>query len=180
MDGVEACTQRLKVLKVQAGGLRKVNPHDCLIRAQADGDEASSQEILCTIKQEEQKSIWRRISQVTNKPSLGAIPLVQKMGDGKVINIMETEEMNKEIQVVMEHQFDLSMSTPITMSSLCSKPGFLSDTDFAISLLQGEVHVPDDVDNVTTMVNEEIICLFTTLQDGHAAITLREGQFWYY
>ncbi len=105
---------------------------------------------------------------------------MQKLEDGKVIDIMETEEMNKEIQVVMKQWFDLSMSPPITMSSLCSKLGFLSDTDFAISLLKGEVHIPDDVDDVTMTVIEEIIHLFTTLQDNHAAITLGEDQFWYY
>ncbi len=53
-----------------------------------------------------------------DKPSLGAIPLVQKMENGEVIDIMETEEMNKEIQEVTEKRYDLSMSTPITMSLL--------------------------------------------------------------
>jgi hypothetical protein len=79
------------------------------------------------------------------------------MEDGEVVDITETEEMNKEIQDVTEKQFDLSMSAPIMMSLLCAKLGFLSDTDFATSLLWGEVHTPEDVDDATTMVIEEII-----------------------
>ncbi len=78
------------------------------------------------------------------------------MEDGEVIDITETEEMNKELQDVTEKRFDLSMRAPITMLSLCKKLGFLSNTDFAISLLQGDIHIPDDIDNVTMTVIEEI------------------------
>jgi hypothetical protein len=106
--------------------------------------------------------------------------LVLKIENREVINITETKEMNKEIQEVTEKRFDLSMSTPITMSSLQEKLGFLSDTNFATSLLHGNVHIPDDVDNVTTMVIEEIIRLFKTLQEDHAEMTLGESKFWYY
>jgi hypothetical protein len=76
LDGVEACTRRLKVLKAQSGGLRKLHLRDCLIKAQEDGDKARSKGILCTIKREEQKSVWQRINRAIDDPSLGAIPLV--------------------------------------------------------------------------------------------------------
>jgi hypothetical protein len=177
---MEACTRRLKVLKAQSGGLRKVHLRDCLIKAQEDGDEARCKGILRTIKWEEQKSIWQRINQAMDKPSLGAIPLAQKMENREVIDITETEEMNKEIQEVTEKRFDLSMSAPITMSLLKEKLGFLSNTNFATSLPHGNVHIPDDVDNVTTMVIEEIIRLFKTLQEDHAEMTLGESEFQYY
>jgi hypothetical protein len=135
LDGVEACTRRLKVLKAQLGGLRKVHLRDCLIKAQEDGDKAKSQGILCTIKREEQKSIWRRIDQAINEPSLGVIPLVQNMEDGEVINITETEEMNKEIQEVTEKRFDLSMSAlllqcPHSAKNLVSYPTLILPSAF--------------------------------------------------
>jgi hypothetical protein len=97
-----------------------------------------------------------------------------------VIDITETEEINKEIQDVTEKRFDLSMSAPTTMSLLCEKLGFLSNTNFAISLLQGNVHIPDDVDNITTTVIEEIIRLFQMFQEDNAKINLGESEFWYY
>ena len=68
--------------------------------------------------------------------------------------------MNKETQTVMEQWFNLSMSTLITMSSLRSRLGFLLDTDFATSLLAGDVHIPWDVDDVTAMIIGKVICLF--------------------
>jgi hypothetical protein len=103
--------------------------------------------------------------------------LVHKMEDGAVIDITDTEEMNREIQEVTERRFNLSMSAPITMSLLRTKLGFLSDTNFATSLLCGDVHIPDDVDDVTTTVIEEIIRLFSTFQEDHAEISLGESNF---
>jgi hypothetical protein len=99
------------------------------------------------------------------------------MEDGAVMDITDTEEMNREIQEVTERRFDLSMSTPITISSLRTKLGFLSDTDFATSLLCGDVHIPDDVDDVTMTVIEKIIWLFGTFQEDHAEISLGESNF---
>jgi hypothetical protein len=72
------------------------------------------------------------------------------------------------------------MSTPITMSSLREKLGFLSDTKFANNLLSGNVDIPDDVDDVTAMILREICCLFQTLQSNQREITLGEEQFRYY
>ncbi len=50
LDGMEACKRRLKVLKAQLRGLRKVHLWDCLIKAKEDGDEAMCNGILRTIK----------------------------------------------------------------------------------------------------------------------------------
>ena len=88
--------------------------------------------------------------------------------------------MNAEIQEVTERRFDLSMSAPITMTSLRERLGFLSDTDFAIQMLRGEVHIPPDVDASTTLVLEEIIRLFCTLHEGHSKIILDAEEFRYY
>ncbi len=73
-----------------------------------------------------------------------------------MVDITTTDEMNREIQNVTEKWFDLSMSAPITMSSLRTRLGFLSDTDFANILLAGDVHIPWDVDDVTATVLDKI------------------------
>ncbi len=119
------------------------------------------------IEHKEQKSIWKRINRATDNPRLGAIPLVQRMEGTEVVDIVETKEMNAEIQRVMEQRFDLSMSASITMSSLREKLGFLSDIKFATNLLSGNVKIPDDVDNVTAMILREMIHLFQTLHSEH-------------
>jgi hypothetical protein len=98
----------------------------------------------------------------------------------QVVDIYETEAINLEIQVTTEQRFDLSMSAPITMTSLRDRLEFLSDTEFTMQMLRGEVHIPSDVDATTTLVLEEIIQLFNTLQDGHIEIRLGAEDFKYY
>jgi hypothetical protein len=161
-------------------GLRKVHLRDSYIRAQAAGDKTKCRDILRIIGREEQKSMWRRINRALDKPSLGAIPFVQQTEDGQVVDITGTKEMYKEIQTVTEKRFDLSMSAPTTIASLRSHLGFLSDTDFANSLLAGDVHIPWDVDNVTATVLSEVIRLFGLLREGHSKIDLTADQFRYY
>jgi hypothetical protein len=83
------------------------------------------------------------------------MPFVQKIKQGEVVDIYKTDAMNLEIQTTMEQQFDLSMSTPITMTSLRDRLGFLSDTKFAMQMLRGELHIPLDIDVTTTLVLED-------------------------
>jgi hypothetical protein len=156
LDGAEACRHQLCALKGQAGGLRQVHLQDCLIRATDAKNNTKQRGILRTIEREERKSMWRQTNRALDNPSLGAIPFVQRMEGGRVVDVMETTTMNTEIQVVTERWFDLLMSAPITVSLLWEKIGFLSDTDFAWSLLNGEVHMPPYVNNITTIIIEEI------------------------
>jgi hypothetical protein len=170
----------MKILKNQAGGLRRVHLRDCLIRAKEAGDEIHCTGILQTINWEENKSIWWRINRAIDNPSLGAVPFIQWMEHGQVVDIYEAEEMNCEIQVTTERRFDLFRSAPITMTSLRERLGFLSDTEFAQSMVRGEVHIPADVDDTTTIVIEEIIWLFQSLHEGHVEISLGADEFRYY
>jgi hypothetical protein len=180
LDVMEVCSCKLKGLQTHTHGLRKVHLRNCLIQAHNSGNKERYKGILRTIEREEQKSIWKQINRATDDPRLGAIPLVQWMEGTEVVDIVETEEMNAEIQRVTEQRFDLSMSASITMSSLQEKVGFLSGTKFATNLLSGNVEIPDNIDNVTGMILREIIHLFQTLHSEHQEITLGEEQFRYY
>jgi hypothetical protein len=102
------------------------------------------------------------------------------MEQGEVVDIYETDAMNLEIQTMTEQQLDLSMSAPITMTSLQDRLGFLSDTEFTMQMLRGEFHIPLDIDTTTTLVLEDIVHLFGTLQDSHTEITLGAEDFQYY
>ncbi len=116
-------------------GLWKVHLRDSYIRAQESGNDSKCKDILRIIGREEQKSMWRRINRAIDKPSLGAIPFVQRLENGLMVNVTAMDEMNREIQTVTEKRFNLSMSAPIKMSSLRERLGFLSNTDFANNLL---------------------------------------------
>ena len=179
-DGVEACERRLQLSKGQSVGLREVHLHDSYVRAQVAGDETKCRDILCIIGCEEQKSMWCWINRALDKPSLGAIPFVQPTEDGLVVDITDSDEMNREIQTVTEKQFDFLMSAPITMSSRCSHLGFLSDMDFANSLLAGDVHIPWDVDYAAATILDKIIWLFGLLWEGHSKTNLTASHFRHY
>ena len=120
------------------------------------------------------------LNHLSVQPSLGAIPFVQRIENGLVVDITATYEMNREIQNVTEKRFDLSMSAPITMSLLRTRLGFLSDTDFANSLLAGDVHISWDVDDVTATILDEIIPLFSILREGHDVVDVTADHFRYY
>jgi hypothetical protein len=47
-------------------------------------------------------------------------------------------------------------------------------------MLRGEVHIPADVDDTTTIVIEEIIRLFQSLHKGHVKISLGADEIRYY
>ncbi len=102
------------------------------------------------------------------------------MEEGKVVDILDTDKMNQESQFVMEQTFDLSKSTPITMYSLRARLGFCSNTEFAVSLLAGEVHIRWFINDVTAMILREIICLFEQLREGYGVVTLGVEQFQFY
>jgi hypothetical protein len=121
-----------------------------------EDEEDKCKGILHTIEKEEQKSIWRQINRAIDTPLHGTMPFVQRMEQGEVVDIYETEAMNLEIQVMTEQRFDLSMSAPITMTLLCDRLGILSDSEFAMQMLRGEVHIPPDVDTTNTLVLKEI------------------------
>jgi hypothetical protein len=78
-------------------GLRKVHLCNSYVRVQAAGDETKCRDILRIIGREEQKSMWRRINRAFDKPSLGAILFIQQTEDGLVVDITDTDEMNREI-----------------------------------------------------------------------------------
>jgi hypothetical protein len=158
-------------------GLPKVHLRDSYIRAQESGDDSKCKDILRIIGREEQKSMWWSINRDIDKPSLGAIPFVQRLENGLVVNITATDEINREFQTVTEKRFDLSMSAPITMSSLRTRLGFLSDADFANSLLTGDVHIPWDVDDVTATVLDKIIRLFGLLREGRGVVDITADHF---
>jgi hypothetical protein len=73
------------------------------------------------------------------------------------------------VQVIQEEtecRFHLAHSTGITTSSLAKKLGYLSDTDIARQILDGTYDIPDDVDDATALVLEEIARIGLTLQSG--------------
>lgn len=165
MEGVKACKANLHRLKMSAKALRKVHLRDCLIRAEDMEDKEKFKGILRVIECEENRATWRAIKRVADPPRLGAITKVQREGENGIEDITNMEEMCEEIQSVTERRFELAESAPATDSSLRTSVGFLADTEFAYRLVSGLEPIPDDVDEFTKIVIEEMQRLWSA--EGH-------------
>ena len=78
--------------------------------------------------------------------------MVQRRVAGKIEEVHTKDKMVAKIQMVTEKWFNLVHSAPITMSPLAEKLGYLSDTQFAMDLLDGRVDIPKDVPATTALV----------------------------
>ncbi len=102
------------------------------------------------------------------------------MEGDSVVDILKALAMNKEIQKVMEKQFDLAQSMPATSSSLRNLIGYNADTTFAKDLLQRKVSVPPDVDRITAELIEEMCCLWAHLRLSHGPVEITPTIYKYY
>ena len=126
--------------------------------------------------------MWYVINKATDDPRLGATSRVQKVVDGVTMELTEKEAMNTEIQQVTEKRFLLAHSANVTGTSLVEKLGYLSDTEFAEEFLSGNTPVPDDVDDTTTMVLNEIARLGLEMRTSKGTeFVITAAQFkWYW
>jgi hypothetical protein len=147
---------QLKEHESVAKNLRRVHLHNRYKLASNLKDSHKKQEIMQVIWQEEQKDDWNWIQCATGEPRLGATPKVQRIENGEVIDIVIASEMNREVQIVTEQQFDLAKSAPIQLSSLRGSLGFCLATDFSLQLLQGKSNIPTDADETMTLLIWEI------------------------
>ena len=88
--------------------------------------------------------------------------------------------MNKEIQKVMEKQFDLAQSMPATSSSLRNLIGYNADTTFAKDLLQHKFFILSDMDTITVELIEEMRCLWARLRLSHGPVEITPAIYKYY
>ena len=105
------------------------------------------------------------INKATDYPRLGATNCFQKMVDGQIVDLTKKEAMNTEIQDVNEKIFLLAHSTNVTTSSLAETLGYLSDTEISNELLSGGMNVPEDLDDMTTLVLDDICRLGMELRN---------------
>ena len=90
--------------------------------------------------------------------------------------------MVKCIQEETEYRSQLAHSAPITQTTLAKKLGFLSDTEIAAQLLDGTFEIPDEVDDATEVLLNEIARLGIQLVNGKGDkfIVTPEDFRWYW
>ncbi len=106
---------------------------------------------------------------------MGATPKVQEYVGGKLVNVLEATEMNREIQLKMEMRFNLAHSAATTRSSLQQLVRYCINTKFAKDLLQDFAHIPSGVDNATSCLICKFQHLFKQLKHTHKPVEILPG-----
>ncbi len=143
-------------------------------------DSRKKLEIMQVIQWEEQKDNWKWIQCATGEPRLGATLKVQSIENGEVTDIVIASEMNREVQIMTEQQFDLAKSAPIQLPSLRDSLGFCLATDFSLQLLQGKSNIPRYLDKTTALLIQEIQHLWELLHDSHRPTNITPDIYNYY
>ena len=178
LDGIKYCRMKLKELRQVAKPLRHEHLKQCYVEASHLEDKKRMAGIKLKMRREEQRGSWWKINAVTDDPKTGAINRVDREERGKIVAVRDKEGMEREIQAVTELRFDLAHSAPVTLSSLSTKLGYLSDTEFAAELLGGRAKIPADVDARTALVLKEICRLGMRLRtDDGEEITVSPDDF---
>ena len=177
-EGKRYCRMRMREFKKDSPWMRKQLLEARKQIARAEGRQDDCAGIARVQQREKNVSTWIPINRAVDDPRLGAIRQIHKKEGGRMITVRDKEGMEREIQTVGEHRFDLAHSAPISMSSLIEKMGYLSDTEFARAFLKGEEEVPADVDGKTTLILEEIARLGMSLEPfGEERLELTPEKF---
>ena len=81
---------------------------------------------------------------------------VERVVDGVKETYVAKEDMEQAIQTETEYRFQLAHSAKIHSSSLAYQLGYLSDTEVAKQILEGTYEIPDDIDDATALILDEI------------------------
>ena len=81
------------------------------------------------------------------------------------------------IQQESECRFHLAHSARITKSSLAYQLGYLSDTEIAREILEGTYDIPNDVDETTELILDEISRPGMRIQVGDEVIEISKEDF---
>ena len=177
MDGALACRKRMRNLEKEAITLRSEYLNERLLLADRKGDVKKKKAIQQIRVNEKSKLEWTRIKYAIGKPHMGAVTKVQKIVNGEIVNITNVEDMNREIQEASRERFTLAYQAPIQQSSIKDRTGSCSETNYARQLLTREVKIPQDMDEATNSLIEEMADLWTNMCDRHVTPVITEYNY---
>ena len=76
-----------------------------------------------------------------------------------------------------EYRFQLANNAPISKTLLLERLGYLVDTELAAQIVEGKFEAPDELDDATCLILEEIGRLGVQLTNGEVTITITKEEF---
>ena len=114
--------------------------------------------------------MWYFINRSQKDPRSGAFHFVQRVVDDVVEESTCQEETEDFIFGEAEMRFQLAMEAPISSSKLIEQLGYLGDSDVVQQLVEGCYDIPEELDDATTLILEEIARVSVKLTNGEIEI----------
>ena len=103
---------------------------------------------------------------------------VQKMTADVLVKESTTQEETEEmIFEETEYRFQLAIDAPISSTDLLSKLGNLTDTEIAQQIIEGTFDIPEEIDEATAEILEEIGSMGIKMTNGSVSIMISPKEF---
>ena len=133
------------------------------------------------MEQEGQKKMWYFINRSQKDPRSKAVHIVQRVSaeDGTIEDSTTKEDTEDFIFAENEYRFQLANDAPISSTKLIEQLGYLADSDIAQQIVEGSFEIPDELDDATALILEEIGRIGVQLSNGEVTIEITAEEFQY-
>ena len=184
---LEACEEgfayargRKRDLRSSAPARRQTHLQDLLMDAEAKGDAERATKVRGVIKREGDKKMWYCINRSQKDPRGGATIIVQKQSEDGLVESATKDETEGLLFEEIEYRFELAKEAPINSTMLLEQLGCLADSEIAQQIVEGMYGIPEEVDDKTALLLEEIGRVGVQLRSGDVVITVTPEDFQYY
>ena len=174
------CCARKRLLQGGALFLRWTHLRNCLIEAHAKRDKKRARQIKEKMEREASGKMWYWINRSQKDRRCGSFHTVQRVVNGVVEESQTREETERFIFDETEVRIHLATDAPISSTKLIEQLGYLGDSEIAQQIVEGRFEVPDEVDDATALVLEEIGRIGIQLSNGDVSIDITPEEFQYF
>ena len=118
------------------------------------------------------------INRSPKDPRSGAAYTVQRVTKNRdTEDSIYNEDTKDFIFAEKKYHFQLTNDAPISHTKLIDQLDYLGDSDIEQQLVEGSFEIPDEVDDVTALILEEIGNIGLKLLNGDIAIVITKEEF---
>ena len=166
-DGVQYCQFKIQGLKSTAWALRKVTQRNQLILAEESGDKEKIARLKQIASNETSRQRWRSITRRTKDTFDGSVTRLTEEIDGITVVHESEESVLSSLQGMVQRRFWSAHSAPSHHHPLLSRLlQYPSDSSLPSIILNPEFPLPEDLDEATTLLIQEIRRLHSALDSN--------------
>ena len=160
--------------------LRRQHQREMICAHEAKNKPEAAKRIKRQMDREGNKKMWYFINRAMKDPHRPAPHYVQRMVDGVAVESTSQSETEAFIFGETEVRFHLAADAPISQTQLIHQLGYLADTQIAEQIIEGTYEAPDDVDDATALILDEIGKIGVRMKNGGTTIDITPEEFRYF